>query len=333
MLRHTKRKQVSGNMRAVFYHHHGDAGVLQPGELATPPLQDDEVLVQVGAASVNPIDRRLRAGELQEYLPRTFPVVPGFDLSGRIVRVGRAVSDWQVGDEVFGLSFTWSVQHGTYAEYAPVRASAIARKPAWLSHVEAASLPLVTLTAWQSLAEFAQLSAGQSVLVQAGAGGVGSLAIPIAKHLGAHVYTTASAANAEYVRGLGADVVIDYRNEDYAAVIRTREPEGVDVVLESILTDAAIETAMRLVKPGGAVAFMNNEPPDIPDLRDKPLKAAFVHHRADGASLQQLLELFERGVLRVPEIRVMDLCEAAEAHRLSEAGHTRGKIVLRVQDL
>lgn len=320
-------------MRAVFYHHHGDAGVMQVGELPIPPVKADEVLVRVAAAAVNPIDRRLRGGELQEYLPRTFPVVPGFDLSGRVEAVGGDVADWQVGDEVFGLSFTWSVQHGTYAELAPVRAAAIARKPAWLSHVQAASLPLVTLTAWQSLAEFARLGPGQSVLIQAGAGGVGSIAIPIAKHLGARVYTTASAANADYVRGLGADVVIDYRSEDYAAVIRAHEPGGVDVVLESILTDAAIETAMRLVKPGGAVAYMNNEPPDLPDLRDKPVKAAFIHHRADGASLGELLGLFERGVLHVPAIRVMALAEAAEAHRLSEAGHTRGKIVLHVQDV
>lgn len=319
-------------MRAVFYRHHGTADVLQTGELPVPPVAGDEVLVRVAAAAVNPIDRRLRAGELQEYLPRTFPVVPGFDLSGTIVRVGERVTDWQVGDEVFGLSFTWSVQHGTCAEYAPVRASAIARKPAWLSHVQAASLPLVTLTAWQSLVEFAELRAGQSVLVQAGAGGVGSLAIPIAKYLGARVYTTASAANADYVRGLGADVAIDYHREDYVEVLRAHEPDGVDVVLESILTDRAIETAMRLVKPGGAVAFMNNEPPDVPDLRGKPVKAAFIHHRADGATLQELLALFARGVLHVPDIRVMDLSEAAQAHRLSEAGHTRGKIVLEIPD-
>ncbi|MEO0996893.1 MAG: NADP-dependent oxidoreductase [Pseudomonadota bacterium] len=320
------------SMKAVYYESHGGPEVLQLGELPIPEPGDDQVLVKVAAAAVNPIDRRLRAGELQEYIARTFPVVPGWDLAGRIVKVGRNVTGWQVGDEVLGLAFTWSIQHGTYAEYAPIDATAIAAKPASLSFVEAAALPLVTLTAWQSLHEFADVQPGQTVLIQAGAGGVGSVAIPIAKHLGATVYTTASAKNTNYVHGLGANHVIDYTTTDYVEVIREQVPQGLDMVLETILSEATIEAAVHLVKAGGTIAYMNNEPPDMPELAEKSIKSEFIHHRPDGDSLGTLMPLFEEGVLKIPKIEVMTLDQAQEAHRKSEAGHTRGKLVLRIQD-
>lgn len=320
-------------MRAIYYQEHGDTNVLQSGDLPIPEPGADEVLVQVAATSVNPIDRRLRSGELQEYITRTFPVVPGWDVSGRIVKVGSEVTDWNVGDDILGLAFTWSIQHGTYAEFAPVKASSIAAKPASISFKEAAALPLVTLTAWQALSEFAEIKPGQTVLIQAGAGGVGSVAIPIAKHLGALIYTTASAANADYVRSLGADHVIDYKETDYVEYIKEREPEGIDVVLESILSDATTEAAIHLVKRNGTVAYLNNEPPNMPEIAEKNIKTEFIHHRPDGQSLAQLLPLFEQGILKVPKIKEMLLEQAEEAHRLSEAGHTQGKIVLNVQDI
>ena len=188
-------------MKAAYYTAHGGPDVLQVGELPIPEPADDEVLVQVAAAGVNPIDRRLRSGELTEYISRTFPVTPGWDLAGRIVKTGSDVTGWKVGDEVVGLAFTWSIQHGTNAEFAPVKAASIAAKPHKLSFDQAAALPLVSLTAWQALAEFGNLQAGQTVLIQAGAGGLGSVAIPIAKHLGATVYTSCSSENADYVRG------------------------------------------------------------------------------------------------------------------------------------
>ncbi len=248
-------------MKAVYYREHGPAEVLEVGELEVPEPGEGQVLVQVAATSVNPIDRRLRGGELTEYITRTFPVVPGWDMAGRIVKLGENVTDWQVGDDILGLAFTWSIQHGTYAEYAPVDVSAITRKPEQFSFQQASALPLVSLTAWQALVEFGQLQAGQSVLVQAGAGGVGSIAIAIAKHVGAKVYTTCREANFEYVKSLGADVVIDYSVEDYREVIRRHEPEGVHLVLECLLGDGIAEDAIRLARDGGAVAYMNNEPP------------------------------------------------------------------------
>lgn len=320
-------------MRAVYYETHGEAQVLQVGELDKPPCGPNQVLVEVVAAGVNPIDRRLRAGELQEYIQRTFPVVPGFDVAGRIAEVGSDVADWQVGDEIMGLAFTWSIQHGTYAEFAPVEASAIARKPANASFIQAAGIPLVSLTAWQSLLEFGQLGPGKTVLIQAGAGGVGSVAIPMAKHLGATVYTTASAGNADYVRALGADVVIDYQTDSYEKALLAAEPEGVDLVLEALLGDGTDEAAIRITKSGGAVAYMNNEPPDMPDIKARGIRAEFIHHRADGAMLAELTDLYERGVLPLPLTETLPLSAAVEAHLRSESRRTRGKLVLCVSEL
>lgn len=320
-------------MRAIFYQSHGPAEVLQLGDLEKPAPADDQVLVRVAAAAVNPIDRRLRAGELQEYITRTFPVVPGWDFSGIIAEVGANVSGWHQGDAVVGLAFTWAIQHGTYAEYAPVNTSAIAAKPDSLDFDQAAALPLVSLTAWQALAEFGNLQPGQTVLIQAGAGGLGSIAIQIAKHLGAIVYTTAGAHNADYVRSLGADHVIDYTTSDYVQVIKEHEPDGVDMVLESLLSEVTTVAAIHLVKDHGTVAYMNNEPPDLPEIQQRHIKTQFLHHRADGESLGELMALYAAGTLRAPQLQVLQLQDAAEAHRISEAGHTTGKLVLHIQDL
>jgi len=317
-------------MKAIFYEQHGTADVLQIGERPTPEPQDHEVLVEVVATSVNPIDRRLRSGELQEYITRTFPVVPGWDLAGRIVKVGAKVTDWQIGDEVLGLAFTWSIQHGSYAEYCPIDATSITHKPASISFEQAAALPLVSLTAWQALSEFGQLQTGQSVFIQAGAGGVGSVAIPMAKHLGAKVYTTTSAKNRDYVKSLGADVVIDYNSEDYESSLREHEPDGVNLVLEALLGNGTAEAAIRLAKDGGRVAYMNNEPPEMDEIERRDIKAEFLHHRPDGDMLTELVGLYQSGNITLPNIQVRPLEEAMEAHLESERGHTQGKVVLRL---
>jgi NADPH2:quinone reductase len=317
-------------MKAIFYEQHGTAEVLQVGERPTPEPQDNEVLVEVVATSVNPIDRRLRSGELQEYITRTFPVVPGWDLAGKIAKVGAKVTDWQVGDEVLGLAFTWSIQHGSYAEYCPIDTASITEKPASISFEQAAALPLVSLTAWQALSEFGELKEGQSVFIQAGAGGVGSVAIPMAKHLGAKVYTTTSAKNHDYVKSLGADVIIDYNADDYESALRQHEPNGVDLVLEALLGNGTAEAAIRLTKDGGRVAYMNNEPPEMDEIKLRNIKAEFLHHRPDGAMLRELVDLYESGKISLPKVQVRPLEEAMDAHLESEKGHTQGKIVLRV---
>ena len=317
-------------MKAIFYEQHGTAEVLQVGERPTPEPQDNEVLVEVVATSVNPIDRRLRSGELQEYITRTFPVVPGWDLAGKIAKVGAKVTDWQVGDEVLGLAFTWSIQHGSYAESCPIDTASITEKPASISFEQAAALPLVSLTAWQALSEFGELKEGQSVFIQAGAGGVGSVAIPMAKHLGAKVYTTTSAKNHDYVKSLGADVIIDYNADDYESALRQHEPNGVDLVLEALLGNGTAEAAIRLTKDGGRVAYMNNEPPEMDEIKLRNIKAEFLHHRPDGAMLRELVDLYESGKISLPKVQVRPLEEAMDAHLESEKGHTQGKIVLRV---
>lgn len=320
-------------MKAVYYKEFGSADVLQIGELPKPKPAADEVLVQVGAAAINPIDRRLRGGELQDFFKREWPIIPGFDVSGRIVEVGKDVSNWQTGDDVVGLAFTWFLHHGTYAEYVPVKAVSIAPKPERFSFVEAAALPLVSLTAWESLAEYAKLQPGQTVLIQAGAGGLGSVAISIAKYLGAKVYTTARKVNHDYVNSRGADHIIDYTQIDYMSYIKQHEPEGLDVVLETLGTDSDITNAIHLVKPGSTVVYMNNEPPDMPEIKQNNIETKFLHHRPDGESLRALMELYKTDDLSLPEINIMSLDDAAEAHRLSESRQTRGKIALKVQDI
>ena len=188
----------------------------------------------------------------------------------------------------------------------------------------------MSLTAWQALSEFGQLQAGQSVFIQAGAGGVGSVAIPMAKHLGAKVYTTTSATNSDYVKSLGADVVIDYNAEDYESVLRQQEPVGVDLVLEALLGNGTAEAAIRLTKDGGRVAYMNNEPPEMDDITERNITAEFLHHRPDGDMLKELVGLYQSGEITLPKIQVRPLEEAVDAHLESERGHTQGKVVLRI---
>lgn len=321
-------------MRAVFYQQHGDASVLEFGELDKPVPGPGQVLVRVAAAGVNPIDRRLRGGELQEYISRTFPVVPGWDFAGEIVELGPDVTgSWRVGDRVMGLAFTWAIQHGSYAEYVPVDVTAIAAVPEGVDDYQAAGLPLVSLTAWQSLKEYGGLSAGQSALIQAGSGGVGSVAIPMAKYLGARVYTTCSGANVDYVSERGADVVIDYTRQDYVAELTEREPQGLDFVLETLLGDGVAERAIGLARDGGTVVFMNNEPPQLSEIEARHIRTQFLHHRADGAMLAELGTLYGSGALPVPPVEVLPLALAQEAHQRSESGRTRGKLVLAINDL
>jgi NADPH2:quinone reductase len=320
-------------MKAVYYEKFGDVDVLQIGERPTPKPAAGQVLVKVAAAGVNPMDRRLRRGEYQEFFQYTFPIIPGWDVAGRIVELGPEVEDWQVGDDIVGLGFTWKVGVGSYAEYMTIDETSIARKPARLTFEQGAALPLVSLTAWQSLAESGRLQPGQSVFIQSGAGGMGSVAISMARHIGARIYTTARAKNHDYVKERGADVVIDYRTSNYVHVIKEHEPDGVDLVLEALQDKIYIENAVRIVKDGGRIIYMNNEPPQMPELAERKIHAEFIHHRADGKMLGELMQLYDQGTLALPRISVMTLDDAAEAHRQSESWRTNGKIVLKVQDV
>jgi len=320
-------------MRAIYYTEFGPADVLQFGERPKPIPGADQVLVRVAAAAVNPIDRRLRAGELKDFFERKWPIIPGWDFSGRIEAVGAEVNGWSIGDDVVGLAFSWFLHGGTYAEYVVVDATAIAGKPQNISFTEGAALPLVSLTAWQALVEFSDVKPGQTVLVQAGAGGLGSVAVSIAKYRGAKVYTTTRGKNFDYVRARGADCPIDYTVQDPVAVILEQEPAGLDVVLASLESDREVRAAIKMVKRGGAVPYMNNDPPDMPEIAERNIRSEFLHNRPDGKSLGHLMTLYAAGRLMMPQIEVMPLAEAAEAHRRSESWGTRGKLVLHIQDL
>ncbi len=320
-------------MKAVFYSEFGDVDVLEFSERPTPEPGPNEVLVKVAAAGVNPIDRRLRAGELSDFFQREWPIIPGWDVCGRIVGIGSDVSGWEEGQDVVGLAFTWTLHHGSYAEYIVIDAGSIAVLPDGMDPTIGAALPLVSLTAWQALDEFSGLKQGQSVLIQAGAGGVGSVAVPMAKHLGAKVYTTTRTANFDYVTARGADYPIDYTKENYVDVIRQHEPDGLDVVLESMTGDEVIKDSIRLVKDGGSVPYLNNEPPEMDEIESRKINTTFIHHRPDGAMLNDLMKLYADGALPVPAISTKPLSEAKAAQLQSESMTTNGKLVLKVQDI
>src|SRR3954447_9572655 len=239
-------------MRAFVVEHYGEDG-LRAADVSEPEVGDGDVLVKVSAASINPLDIMVRAGEFKRLLNYQTPFVLGHDVAGVVTRVGPAVRDFQVGDEVFARPRDLRI--GTFAQYIAIDQDDVAPKPASLTLHEAAALPLVSLAAWQALVDRADVKPGQKVLVHAGSGGLGSTVIQLAKHLGATVATTASAKNAELVRDLGADVVIDYRTEDFAEVL-----SGYDLVLDS-LGGENLERSLTVLKPGGKAIGISG-PPD-----------------------------------------------------------------------
>ncbi len=311
-------------------------------DVPAPEPRARELLVEVRAAAVNPVDCKIRQGTQRVLVPRKLPVTLGMDLSGVVRAVGRDVTRFAVGDEVFASPNHH--QMGAYAELATVRESEVAHKPRSLSHVDAASLPLVALTAWDALVTHARLQPGERVLIQAGAGGVGSIAIQLAKHLGATVLTTCSPRNAKFVEQLGADRAIDYRTERYEEVAR-----GVDVVIDA-LGGEDLESATRLVRRGGRViALSTSLPQDVAQygpwlgtarallrlasliVRARLIRGVRVRPMArlpSGENLATIAKLVDEGVLRPVVDSVLPLSQVAQAHERVEAGHCRGKIVL-----
>lgn len=309
-----------------------------------PVAKKGQVLVEVHAASVNPIDAKIRGGALRAALRYPLPRTLGMDVSGVVRAVGEGVTRWQVGDEV--MSSPGPRTPGTYAELTVVNAQELGRKPKNLSHQEAASLPLAFLTAWQALVDKSALKAGERVLIQAGAGGVGTLAIQIGKHLGAFVATTTSAANAELVKGLGADQVIDYRAEQWDAVA-----SDFDVVLDA-LGLAEAKKARKVLRKGGRIAGISTGLPErvkkagpvfgllgtgiamacnTIGSRLQGVPSRFFTRRADGAQLDLLADLCERGVIRPVIDTVYPLEQIVEAHRHIDSGRARGKLVIAVR--
>ena len=309
-------------MKAAFIEQFGGPEVLKYGDLPDPVAAPGEVVIDVVAASVNAADWKFRAGEYSKNAQPKFPLIPGRDFSGVISAAGNAVKDLNVGDAVFGVCEAG--QEGAYAEKIAVKATIVAKKPDGLSHVNAAALALTGLTAISAVEETLKLQPGETILVQGGAGGVASFAIQFAKHIGARVITTTSAANRDYVRELGADKIIDYNAQDFTQVVT-----GCDAVFDTVGGDVA-QKSFAVLKPGGRAAFIASgaQAPkpnrnDVTSLRP-PVRRARQH-------LERIAQLFQAGAIRPPEIKLYRLSEAADAHRLSESRHFRGKLVFHVR--
>ncbi|MEU3827236.1 NADP-dependent oxidoreductase [Streptomyces sp. SID161] len=307
-------------MKGISYSRYGGPEVLEYGELDEPKLGPDQVLVEVRAAAVNPVDWKCREGHLDPVLDAVFPVIPGWDVSGVVVRPAASVTEFRAGDEVIGYVREDFLSRGTFAEYVAAPVRTLARKPRNLSFEEAAGLPLAGLTAYQVLVKALDVKRGETVLVHAAAGGVGSLAVQIAAHLGARVIGTAGEANHDHVRALGGEPVA--YGEGMAERVRGLAPEGVDAVFDTIGGDT-LRVSAELLAPGGRLASIAD-----PQVLDLGGRYAFV--RPDAEDLGRLAELAEQGVVTVHVAETFPLERTADAHRLNQEGHTRGKIVVTV---
>ncbi|MFD6417668.1 NADP-dependent oxidoreductase [Streptomyces sp. NPDC060194] len=307
-------------MKAISYRAYGGPEVLEYGDVPDPKVGPDSVLVRVRAAAVNPVDWKCRAGYLDGALRTVFPVVPGWDVAGVVERAGPAVTEFQAGDEVIGYVREDFLSDGTFAEYVAAPVRTLARKPRNLSFEEAAGIPLAGLTAYQGLTRALKVRGGETVLVHAAAGGVGSMAVQIASHFGARVIGTASERNHDYLRGLGAEPVT--YGEGLADRVRELAVGGVDAVFDSVGGDT-LQASVDLLADGGRLA-------SIADPEVLQLGGSYVFVRPDPADLAALTDLAELGVLTVNVDRTFPLAETAEAHRVGEENRTRGKIVVTV---
>lgn len=315
-------------MKAIAIDQFGGPETLKIQEFRTPEPKPYEVLIQVAYAGVNPVDSKIRDGRFKELLPYQLPLIPGWDVSGKVVAIGSQVTNLKVGDAVMAYCRKPLVQWGGYAEYMTFHAIHTVKKPANLSFAQAASIPLAALTAWQALFDAAHLRRGQTALIQAGAGGVGSFAIQFAKHLGAHVLATAQERNHDYLRELGVDQPLDYTAGDLSAQVRQAAPYGVDFVFD-LLGGQAMRTAMSWIKAGGYLATIV-EPFDHKAAVSADIYGGYVFVRPDGWQLHTIAELIQKGEIKSPHLAVLSLAEAAQAQQQVSSGHTVGKIVLRV---
>jgi NADPH:quinone reductase-like Zn-dependent oxidoreductase len=307
-------------MKAVYIERHGGPEQLKYGDLPDPVAAPGEVVVDIHAASVNGADWKVRAGG--SYQPARFPHILGRDLSGIVSSIGEGVTEFRAGDAVFGVSE--ATKEGCYAEKIAIRAAIVAPKPDGISHVDAAAVALVGLTALVSVEDTLRLQAEETILIHGGAGGVAAFAIQLAKHIGARVITTTSKVNQAYVRGLGADKVIDYNTQDFTKLV-----SGCDAVLDTVGGDVA-QRSFTVLKSGGRAAFIASGPqaPQSPRAEVQSLRPNVVRDRPH---LERIVALLRTGAVRVPEVTLFPLAQAAEAMKVSEGRHLRGKLVLAVR--
>lgn len=333
-------------MKAFIIDRYGKNETGRIADVPEPKLRDDDdVLIQNHAASVNALDSKIRSGAFKLILPYRLPLILGNDVAGTVVRVAPRVTRFKPGDEVYARPDEDRI--GTFAEFIAIKEASLARKPANLSMEEAASIPLVALTSWQVLIETAKLKKGQKVLIQAGSGGVGTIAIQLAKHLGAFVATTTSTSNVEWVKGLGADLVIDYKRQDFATALR-----DYDVVLNSLGNDE-LEKSLQVLKPGGHLISISGPPTAEfaaqrglswplkqvlrllshairKKARQRGVNYTFVFMRAEGQHLGEITKLLESGVIRPIVDRHFPLEATSEALAYVESGRAKGKVVINI---
>jgi NADPH:quinone reductase-like Zn-dependent oxidoreductase len=333
-------------MKAFIVKRYGKKEKLHLTEIAEPVASGNNILIQIHAAGVNLLDSKIRGGEFKPILPYKPPFTLGHDVAGVVTKVGPTVRGFKVGDEVYARPADHRI--GTFAEFISIDENDVAIKPKNLSMEEAASLPLVGLTAWQALIEKANLKKGQKVFIQAGSGGVGTFAIQLAKHLGATVATTTSAANFDLVKSLGADVVIDYKKDDFETVLH-----GYDVVLNS-QDQKTLEKSLQVLKPGGKLISISG-PPDPEFAKEigapwyvklivkllssgvrrkaKRLNVgfSFLFMRAQGSQLSQITSLVESGIIRPVMDKVFPFEATNEALAYVESGRAKGKVVIKVR--
>ncbi len=314
-------------MKAIVIDKFGSVDVLNYTEINAPEPKENEVLVHVHACGLNPVDYKIRSGHLNEIFPTTFPRILGGDISGTIKATGANVKNYKIGDAVF---FSNPLdKNGGYAEYCVVDQDLIALKPLNISHLQAASLPVAGLTSMQALRDFSCLGIGHKVLIHAGAGGVGSFAIQYAKHLGATVYTTTSESNFDYVRSLGADVIIDYKKQNFIEVCQAAG--GMDVVLESIGGENYIKS-VEATKVGGFVPCIVDSPDEKTKTlaKEKKIKTDFFLLSCDADDLREISQLVTAEKIIPGQITTINFDQIKWGHSQLESGRTRGKIVLRV---
>lgn len=310
-------------MKAVRQHQFGGAEVLQYEDAPRPEPAAGEVLVKVYAAGVNPVDWKTRVGRgMAGRNPNPFPLILGWDISGVVESLGAGADKFKVGDEVFGM-IRFPAIGSAYAEYATAPQTHLALKPQNVTHLQAGAIPLAVLTAWQGLFEAITLREGQRVLVHAAAGGVGHLAVQLAKWAGTYVIGTASARNFDYVRSLGADEVVDYTARPFEEVV-----EPVDVVFDAVGGEI-IARSFKVVKPGGSFVTIAGSP-DQEQAAAHNITATSFLVRPVEEHLDKIAELMAAGHIKTTADHIFPLADAAKAHALSESGHTRGKIVLEV---
>ena len=315
-------------MRAIGVREFGGGERLEVLDVPEPKVGADVVLIQVRAAGVNPVDWKIREGRLEPAWPHVFPVVPGWDVAGTVERVGPAVTTVAPGDEVFAYCRKHFIGEGAYAELVSVPETSVAHKPRKLDFERAGGVPLCALTAYQALFGAAGLTAGETVLVQAAAGGVGSFVVQLAADAGAEVIGTASERNHEYVLGLGAIEVIDYGERDVVEAVREIAPDGVDVVLD-VLGGEVLRRSVEAVRDEGRIVSIA-EPPTDELFRQRGIEALYVFVRPNAEELAEVADLVDENRLSVHLDEVLPLEQAARAHELIEAGHVRGKLVLAV---